>query len=206
MSKAILFVVENDFFPQDARVYRECQALAAECPSYVLAPRAPGRHYVERVDGVHCYRYPAFHASRTVLIPLEYALALLTLALLIPLIVAAKRVAVVHTANPPDFIIPAVAWLKMFGIKLVYDVHDVSEETLRGKFADAGLAFQVFAKPIRWLERISIAWSDLVIATNVSISRRIAALSPGKRIVVVRNSNPLVYRRVEDIARRPAPA
>ena len=42
MSKAILFVVENDFFPQDARVYRECQALAAECPSYVLAPRAPG--------------------------------------------------------------------------------------------------------------------------------------------------------------------
>ena len=60
------------------------------------------------------------------LIPLEYALALLTLALLIPLIVAAKRVAVVHTANPPDFIIPAVAWLKMFGIKLVYDVHDVS--------------------------------------------------------------------------------
>ena len=137
------------------------------------------------------------------LIPLEYALALLTLALLIPLIVAAKRVAVVHTANPPDFIIPAVAWLKMFGIKLVYDVHDVSEETLRGKFADAGLAFQVFAKPIRWLERISIAWSDLVIATNLSISRRVAALSPGKRIVVVRNSNPLVYRRVEDIAKAP---
>ena len=66
----------------------------------------------------------------------------------------------------------------MFGIKLVYDVHDVSEETLRGKFADAGLAFQVFAKPIRWLERISIAWSDLVIATNLSISRRVAALSP----------------------------
>jgi glycosyltransferase involved in cell wall biosynthesis len=201
MSRAILFVVENDFFPQDTRVYRECTAVAAECPSYVLAPKARGQRYTEQIDGIRCYRYPAFHASSTPLIPLEYLLALFTLALLIPLIVFVKRVAVVHTANPPDFIIPAVAWLKLFGVKLIYDVHDVSEETLRGKFADAGLVFHLFAAPICWLERVSVSLSDLVIATNNSISRRVATLSPDKRIVVVRNSNPLVYKKLEDISK-----
>ena len=201
MSSAVLFVVENDFFPQDSRVYRECRAVAAERLSYVLAPRARGQRYTEQVDGIRCYRYPAFHAPSTLLIPVEYLLALITLALVIPLIVFVKRVAVVHTANPPDFIIPAVAWLKLFGVKLVYDVHDVSEETLRGKFADEGLVFHVCATLIRWLERVSVSLSDLVIATNNSISSRVTGLSPRKRIVVVRNSNPLIYSKLDEIAK-----
>lgn len=137
------------------------------------------------------------------MIPLEYLLALLTLAILIPFIVLRRQISVIHTANPPDFIIPAVAWLKVFGVKLVYDVHDVSEETLRGKFAGGGAMFRFFAAGIRWLERVSVSLSDLVIATNNSISRRVANLSPEKRIVVVRNSNPLVYRHLEDIPKSP---
>ncbi len=201
--KAILFVVENDFYPHDMRVYNECTTLSKRYRCHVLAPRAPGQKLFEVIGAARCLRFPIYHAGSVRWIFIEYLIAWLWMALLVPVISLIGRVGVIHVANPPDFIIPTIAWLRLFGVKIVYDMHDVSSETLRAKI-DPDSRLGVLIPVLDRLESASIRMADLTIATNESILARVRSKIGDKvRVQVVRNSNRTVYRCVDDIGKEP---
>jgi glycosyltransferase involved in cell wall biosynthesis len=200
----ILFVIENDHYPQDMRVYNECTALARRSACFVIAPRGKGQKSMEDVGTVRCYRYPAIEGKSAASLLVEYALACACMVLWIPLLVRANRINVIHVANPPDIVIPTLAWLKLFGVKVVFDAHDISTETLKGKMNGEKSHLAMFLPVLELSESLSIRAADLAIATNDSIAARIARKFPQKRIVVVRNSNAIVYRSLGEIG-KPAP-
>ena len=58
--RRVLMLVENNPYPQDARVRREARTLAdAGYQVTVISPARPGQPWRETIDGVRAYRYPA---------------------------------------------------------------------------------------------------------------------------------------------------
>lgn len=194
----VLFIIENDHFPQDTRVFNECTSLSRTHRCLVLAPRASEQALHERVGPIECVRYPWFEGTTLRTLVLEYAWALLCIGLLVPAMVLWRRVRIIHVANPPDLIIPSLAWLKLFGVKFVFDAHDLSTETYKGKGGrDPGLMMAILS----FLEKVSIHLSDLTIATNESIQRRILERSPRKPNCVVRNSHRVLFKDLDDVGK-----
>lgn len=203
----VLFVVENDYYPRDMRVYNECSSLAARNhPCFVLAPRQRGEPFCATINSVTCFRYPHFEARSTKWLPFEYANAAFWIALLVPLLALLKRVKVIHVANPPDFIIPLIAWLKLFGVKLVYDVHDLAVETFAGKDVRPAFLVRPVTIALELLERLSILLADAVITTNSSIEAYVRMRGRTKtRTYVVRNSNPIIFSDISEVPKSRSP-
>jgi glycosyltransferase involved in cell wall biosynthesis len=184
-----LLVIQNDNFPQDARVLNEARALARLGPCVVLAPRAAGQSIFECLGDMKVFRFPGWSGASLGSLLIEYLVSLFWLGWTIPVIALTHRIHVIHVANPPDFIIPAVAWLRLFGVKLVYDVHDISVETFKAKLPRNGHWLRLLSVPLRALEWSSIRLADLVVATNETILERVRGMHGRQDVVVVRNSN-----------------
>lgn len=198
---SVLFLLENDYYPRDMRVFNECTSLSQSYSCYVLAPRRNGEKLFESIEGVTCFRFPHFEARSLRWILLEYAIAAFWFSVLVPLITFAKRVKVIHVANPPDFLIPLTAWLKLFGVKLTFDVHDLSIETFKGKKASRSTLGRLLLPALAKFEAWSIAAADLIVTTNSSIREYVARRDAKKPISVVRNSNPILFRTLSEVGK-----
>jgi glycosyltransferase involved in cell wall biosynthesis len=203
-TRGVLFVIENNYYPRDTRVYNECTSLAESYRCYVLAPRKRGQKFIEQIEAAKCYRYPHFEADSLRFILVEYLIAAFWIALLVPLIVFLRRIRVVHVANPPDILIPLIWWVKVFRAQIIFDVHDLSVETFRGKGASKSPLGDMVAWVLDTFESLSIYLADTVIATNESIRDHVRSKSSDKPIHVVRNSNPVLFAGLEDVKKQKA--
>src|SRR4029079_9824483 len=71
---------------------------------------------------------------------------------------------VLHACNPPDTFFLLGAFYKLWGVKFLFDQHDLSPEVYVSRFGKEGFWYH----GLRLLERLTYATSDLVIATNES--------------------------------------
>jgi len=101
----------------------------------------------------------------------------------------AHSVDAVHSANPPDNLWLASAWLRLLhnSHHFVFDQHDVAPVLVAEKFGAKGV-MGVVVGVAKWLERMSYRRASLVVFANPEYQRRAGALgllrSPG---VVVPN-------------------
>jgi glycosyltransferase involved in cell wall biosynthesis len=186
----VLMLVENYSVPLDQRVWPECLALKrAGYDVAVICPAGTERDIEHHVvhEGIEIHRYrQSFSSGGIGGYAREYLTALWQTWRLVLRVARDRRIAVVHAANPPDFLLPAVLPLKLRGTRFVFDVHDLVPELYLSRF---GRGRDALYRATRLLERLSFRTSDLVIATNESY-RRISIERGGKRpedVVVVRN-------------------
>jgi glycosyltransferase involved in cell wall biosynthesis len=181
----VVMALENNPYPQDGRVRREAEELAADGHEVlVLAPRAAGQPRNETLGGVRVSRIRVPERRGVTGILLEYTVAVVQLSL--RLVAELMRGAdVLHFHNPPDLLFPVGALARVMGRAVVFDHHDLApelfEEKYRGRWAAAIL---------RWCERMTVSVATVVIATNESY-RRVAIDRDGKaanRVIVVRNA------------------
>ncbi|MGE3313261.1 MAG: glycosyltransferase family 4 protein, partial [Limisphaerales bacterium] len=87
------------------------------------------------------------------------------------------RFRIIHLCNPPDLLF-LVAWpfKLLFGVRVVYDVHDVWPEFFEAKFLRRG----PFYWGVRAAERLTYALADVTLATNQSV--RDVALERGRKL------------------------
>ena len=184
-----LLIVENLPVPFDRRVWAEAKALRADgWRVSVVAPRHAGSAWHERIDAIDVYRYPLLVAGSGVLAhAVEYAIALPASAILAGLVHLRHRVDVVHLANPPDFLFPLAALLRLLGAAAIFDQHDPAPELY---LAQGGRRGGLIDRFLRWCERRTYRTADVVIATNDSL-RSLATGRGGVdegRVIVVRSS------------------
>ena len=165
--RRVLIVVENLPVPFDRRVWAEATTLAGHGYTVsVISPKGKGfESEYEFLDGVHVYRHdlpPEGNSAAGYL--REYGSALyneLRLAL------KAKReqgVDILHGCNPPDLIF-LVAWvMRLFGVRYLFDHHDICPELYEAKFDKKGLLWKAMVV-FEWLTFKSATVS---IATNES--------------------------------------
>jgi glycosyltransferase involved in cell wall biosynthesis len=194
----VLLLVENNPYPLDFRVRREAQALRdAGCLVTVIAPRSASQRWVDDVDGIRVYRFPAPPGGNG---PLSYALefgyATLAILLLSIWVWLRRGLDVIHAANPPDTLFVVGAVFKVLGKKFVFDQHDLAPETYQSRFGHA--RENLIYRMLRLFERCSYAIADVAIATNQSYKQvaMTRGLKPAGDVFVVRNGPPLSYQAV----------
>jgi glycosyltransferase involved in cell wall biosynthesis len=187
---AVLIVVENLPVPLDRRVWQESCALRdAGYEVAVICPQMRG--FVsseETLDRIQIYRHwISEEASGLIGFFREYISAFWGELRLTWKAWRRHRFKIIHLCNPPDLLfLVALPFKLLFGVKVIYDVHDVWPEMFEAKFSRRGLIYWL----VRLAERLSYAAADVVLATNESVKS--VAIQRGKklptRIFVVRTA------------------
>jgi len=176
--RRVLIIVENLPVPFDRRVWAEATTLAANGYQVsVISPKLKGfdKPY-EEIDGVHIYRHPLKEANGGAAgYLLEYAGCLFHQFRLALKVKRERGFDVIHACNPPDLIFLVAAFFKaFFGVKFIFDHHDLCPELYEDKFGKRGL----FHSFLLLAERATFALADTSIATNGSY--RQIAISRGR--------------------------
>jgi glycosyltransferase involved in cell wall biosynthesis len=94
----------------------------------------------------------------------------------------------VHIHNPPDFLISAGIWPRLFGAKLILDVHDLAPDMFAMRFGDRRLA-PLADRILRLIERGAARLADFVITVHEPYRRELAGRGVSERkITVVMNT------------------
>jgi glycosyltransferase involved in cell wall biosynthesis len=186
---AVCIVVENLPVPVDRRVWSEARALrdagylvSVICPKGKKSCQAA----YEILDDIHVYRHRTWDASSVLGYLFEYAVAFLAEFYLVLRVFARTRFRVLQGCNPPDNIFLIALVLKPFGVRFIFDHHDLAPELLEAKF---GTTHGLLRRFSRFAEKLSFKVANVSIATNESF-KEIAVTRGGKspkEVFVVRN-------------------
>lgn len=194
--KHILIIVENLPVPFDRRVWQEATTLKENGAKIsIICPKMKGYNKsYECINGIEIYRHPLIMEGKGVLgYLMEYLSALFWELFLSVKIFTKKRFQVIHGCNPPDLIFLVALIFKVFGVKYVFDHHDINPELYIAKYGKKGFFYHF----LLFTERITFAVADYSIATNESYKQ--IAIERGKmpesKVQVVR-SGPKLERLI----------
>lgn len=185
----VLILVENLSVPFDRRVWQESLALArAGYQVSVICPQMVDKKAFEIIDGVLIYRYPMpYTANRAIGYLWEYSWAMLWTFVYSCYVYFRRGFEIIHACNPPDLFFIVSLPFKIFGVKFLFDQHDLSPETFESKFPARG---GILLKILRKLEFWTYKTANVVLSTNESYRK--IALERGKlsdnQVFVVRSS------------------
>ena len=194
---AVCIVVENLPLPLDRRVWQEARALTeAGYRVSIICPKGRGLEKSrETLEGIEIYRHRLWEASGALSYFVEYGWALAAEFLLALRIYARTRFRVIQACNPPDTIFLIGLFFKLFGVRFIFDHHDLNPELYEAKFRRRDFFYRL----VRLAERLTFRTADVVISANESF--RELAISRGRvlpeRVVVVRSCPDLSICRLQ---------
>jgi glycosyltransferase involved in cell wall biosynthesis len=199
---AVCIIVENLPVPFDRRVWQEALALSeAGYRVSVICPKGRGFDASrETREGIEIYRHRLWEASGLLGYFFEYAWALAAEFVLALRVYARTRFRVLQACNPPDTIFLIALFFKLFGVRFIFDHHDLNPELYEAKFGRRGLEYKL----VCLAERLTFRTADVAIATNESY-RDIALTRGGmrrERTFVVRSYPDL--NRLQRVTAEPA--
>jgi glycosyltransferase involved in cell wall biosynthesis len=162
-----LLVVAYTYYESDPRVIREAEAaVEAGFEVDVLALRRKGLQPTEVLRGVRLIRlnqdkYQGHGYLRYVVEYLKFFLKCFTKT---TSLFFQRWYSVIHVHNPPDFMVFSSIIPRLFGAKVILDIHDPMPNTFASKFngRDRGFYFWL----LLWQERLSAAFSSRVITVH----------------------------------------
>ena len=197
-SRKVLIIVENLPVPFDTRVWQEATTLAMNGYTVsVICPKGKGyTHEEEYLQGVHIFRHdlPA-EGNGAVGYAKEYLTALKEELRLAKKVYKEIGFDVIHGCNPPDDIYMVAKHFKKYGVKYVFDHHDICPELFEAKFGKtSGLLY----KSQLWLEKQTYKHCTFAFVTNESYKK--IAIERGKmnpnNVIVLRSGPKLERMRI----------
>lgn len=185
--KHVLIIVENLPVPFDRRVWQEANTLKENGADVsIICPQMRGyTKKREKLNDINIYRHPLTEASGVLGYMLEYSTSVFWWYWLSIKIFLKKRFHVIHGCNPPDLIFIVAIFFKLFGVKYLFDHHDINPEFYVAKFNKKGF----FYKGLLFVEHLTFKVANLSIATNESfkeIAVRRGGMEP-QNVQVVRS-------------------
>lgn len=188
----VLVIVQNLPVPLDRRVWLECKALRdAGYRVTVICPQGPGDPRSETIEGITLLKYrPAPQAAGLVGYGREFVESWAKTAIRSVRVWRRDKFQVIQACNPPDTYWALAMLYQPFGVRFVFDQHDLNPELFISRFGEPqGAAARLQHKGLLWLERMTYRVADHVISTNESYRR--IALERGRladdQVTVVRS-------------------
>lgn len=188
MKEHVLFIVENNPCPKDKRVWYEAEAVYDF--GYMVSVISPKENRYtknyEKIDNINVYRHPMpIEANSKVGFILEYLNATFWESYLCLKIFIKHPFHIIHSANPPDHVFIIALFFKLFGVKYIFDHHDITPENYVAKFDKKGIMYKI----LLLMEKMTFKTADIVISTNESYKK--IAINRGNmkenEVFVVRN-------------------
>jgi len=185
--EAVLMIAYS-YYEQDPRVIREAEAAVdGGFDVDFLALRKEGSAPTEVVRGVHVFRlnqakYRGGGHFRYLIEYLKFFLK--CLGVTTKLFFKRKYVAI-HVNNMPDFLVFATIIPRLFGAKVILDIHDPMPNTFASKFKGGEGGF--FYRVLLWQERLSAAYCNRVITVHHPVKEGILikhGLAPDSIVVI----------------------
>jgi glycosyltransferase involved in cell wall biosynthesis/O-antigen ligase len=183
-------VVRHGYYPEDPRVYKEVRALIeAGYDVDVLCLSNPGDSRREQIEGVRVYRMPKIgRRGSKISYMLEYALSILMMGVVLPVLHFRYRYACIQVNTLPDALVFITVLPKFFGARILLDMHEPTPELMMTKYEGVHphmLKLQCL------MERLAIRYAHRVITVNDTIRQRfIERGADPDKIAVVRNVPP----------------
>jgi glycosyltransferase involved in cell wall biosynthesis len=198
--RRVLFVVHKSYPIGEVRVQREAEAASrAGWRVTVLSLAVAGRPPSEMVNNVRVIRTSVRHDRRWNYGGLLWEYGRFFLATLGHALT--HRYNRVVVANPPDFLVFAVAPQRMLGARIVLDIHDLMTDLFALRMGEDGLPMRALAV----LERASLRYADALITVHAPYSREVSERAGGAPVAVVMNSaDDRVFTRGIDSTSSPA--
>ena len=186
--KRIAMVVLSSY-PIDVRVRREAEALHEAGASVdILCITQRSELTKEIVNGINVFRLNLKrHRSGKFRYLLEYAIFFFWSFLKLTYLNLKNRYDIVHVHNMPDFLVFTAIIPKLFGTKIVLDLHDPMPE-LFSSMINVKETHSI-VKVLKFIEKICIKFSNLVLTPNIAFKKLfIARGCPENKIQIIMNS------------------
>jgi glycosyltransferase involved in cell wall biosynthesis len=188
------------FYETDNRVIRYAETLAKRGDQVdVIALRKKGQPYCEVMNGVQVFRIQerVKNEKRN----LDYLTRLMRFFFLSGALVTRKHLEnpydLIHVHSVPDFEVFAALVPKMFGAKIILDIHDIVPEFYASKFEEG--SGSIFFKLLLLIEKLSARFSNHVIISNhlwwETLVKR--SVSAEKCTVILNYPDPDIFYRRE---------
>ena len=186
--KKIAMVVFSSF-PIDVRVRREAEAhIEIGNQVDVLCRTSRSEAPAEIVNNIQVYRLKLKRErSGKISYIYEYLYFFIWAFFKITFLFFNKRYDVIHIHNMPDFLVFTAIIPKIFGCKVILDLHDPMPELYMAMFSMA--TDNSLIRFLKWMEKICIKFANRVITPNISFRNIfISRGSPPEKISIVMNS------------------
>ncbi len=200
--RKILIIVENLPVPFDTRVWQEATTLTANGYTVsVICPKGKGYNAEEEIiDGVHIFRHDLpEEGNGAVGYFREYSAALNAEKRLAKKIYNTIGFDVIHGCNPPDDIYLVARKFKKYGVKYVFDHHDICPELFEAKFGLKGFVKRLLYKSQVFFERQTYKNCAFAFVTNESYKK--IAIERGKmnpnKVIVLRSGPRMERMRIQ---------
>lgn len=153
-------------FPRDPRVRRYVNALnEAGIYCIIICSKKKRDKIFEESNGNHVYRIPVAKLRQSFLITfIEYTLFTFISSILVSYLGIKYRFKIIHVHTLPDSLIFAAVFNKLFGAKLILDLHELFPELFTARKPNLGNS--VWVKIIKFGEKIAIKFADEVITIH----------------------------------------
>lgn len=183
-------MIAYSYYEIDPRVIREAEAaLSGGFEVDFLTLGGAGAPSVDMIRGVRIIRLnqSKFRGGHRFKYLVEYLKFFLWCFVKTTSLFFARRYAAIHVNNMPDFLVFCTFVPKLFGCKVILDIHDPMPETFSSKFKTKKSGFYYWV--LLWQERLSAAYSDQVITVHELIKNGILVKHgiPAGSIAVVAN-------------------
>jgi len=188
-------MIVHEYYPKDFRVRREAEALVEEGYQVdVICLKKPDEKFEDVWNMVKIHRLPVkrHRGSPLIIYLLEYfAFSFLAFINLIYLWIQ-KRFDVIHIHNPPDFLVFVAIIPKLFGTKIIFDIHDRVPLLYLSRF---GLYDEhPFILFVKFIEKLAVNFANkLIVAVNVYKEMFINNGVSERKIEVVLNTSDEKY-------------
>jgi glycosyltransferase involved in cell wall biosynthesis/peptidoglycan/xylan/chitin deacetylase (PgdA/CDA1 family) len=182
-------VVLYSYYAFDPRPRREAEALSqAGMEIDVICLRQSGESWHEKINGVNVFRIPLKRRrSGKITYVFQYFGFLFSSFFLLLAWNFKKRYQLVHVHNMPDFLVFSGAVPKLFGAKIILDLHDPMPELMMTIFGLQEKSLGV--RLLKFLEKISIRFADQVLTVNLACQQIFTSRSCApKKIQVLMNA------------------
>ncbi len=193
---AVCIIVENLPVPIARRVWQEARTLrdAGYRVSIICPKGSRSQKNRETLEGIEIYRHWIWEASGPLGYILEYSWAMTAEFLLSLRVYAGTRFRILQACNPPDTIFLIGLFFRLFGVRFIFDHHDLNPELYEAKFQRRDFGYKL----VCWAERLTFRTARVSIATNQSY-REVAMARGGmsrERTFVVRSCPDLARIRI----------
>ena len=199
MKRGILIIVENLPVPFDTRVWQEATTLVKNGYTVsVICPKGKGYDKeFEVLQGVNIYRHNLpTEGNGLIGYVREYGTALKEQIRLAKKVYKEVGFNVIQGCNPPDNIYMVANRFKKYGVKYVFDHHDICPELFEAKFKKKGLLYQSQIL----LEGRTYKNCDIAFVTNESYKK--IAIERGKmsadKVFVLRSGPRLESLKIQE--------
>jgi glycosyltransferase involved in cell wall biosynthesis len=190
-------MVTFSFYPGDPRPRRAAETLVTKGMKVDLICLAEDSKDARRElrNGIRVLRIPIQRRRGSILTYIyQYSIFLLAAIVAIALRSMARKYDVIYVHNMPDFLVACALLPKLFGAKVILDLHDPMPELLTTIFGFQTKTFPV--RLLKWVERRSIALADSVVTVNRACARLFTSrgCAPDKMNVVMNSPDEEIFQ------------